>query len=77
MSGHNKKKKLIEQQGCSELFMFEGVSPDPRSVVSKVWEIFVDAESKKTQLYADAHVKVLAISRHLLASVSVFRCAKA
>ena len=40
-----------------ELFMF-GVDPDPLTVVSKVWEIYVDSESKKTQLYIDAHVKV-------------------
>ncbi len=40
--------------------MFEGLgcSPDPLHVVSKVWEIHLDQESKKTQLYADAHVKV-------------------
>jgi hypothetical protein len=53
------KAKGFLQQGCKELFLFDPISPEPQAVVTKVWEIFVNAESKKTQLYADAHVKVM------------------
>jgi hypothetical protein len=42
-----------------ELFSFDGASPDPQSVVCKVWDVYLDRESKKTQLYVDAHVKVV------------------
>jgi hypothetical protein len=61
MSEKVKAKGFLQQQGCKELFSFQGqgIRPDPQSVVTKVWEIFVNAESKKTQLYADAHVKVM------------------
>jgi hypothetical protein len=63
-SGKEAERSFLNQIGCKELYMFEGsgCSPDPLHVVSKVWEIHLDGESKKTQLYADAHVKV---SRHL------------
>ena len=53
--------------------MFEGsgCSPDPLHVVSKVWEIHLDGESKKTQLYADAHVKVSPATCHALDAYAV------
>ena len=57
MSGQDQTNGFL-QGGCKELFMF-GVNPDPKAVVSKVWEIYLDDESRKTQLYADAHVKVV------------------
>ena len=43
--------------------MFEGNDPDPQVVVQQVWGIHIDEESKKTQLYRDARVKVRNTSR--------------
>jgi hypothetical protein len=57
ISGQDQARGFLHG-GCMELFSFDGVSPDPHSVVCKVWDIHLDRESKKTQLYVDAHVKV-------------------
>jgi hypothetical protein len=59
MSGQDQTNGFL-QGGCKELFMF-GASPDPQAVVSNVWDIYLDEESKRTQLYADAHVKVASL----------------
>jgi hypothetical protein len=37
----------------------------PILMFNQVWEIYLDGESKKTQLYADAHVKVLEAAAHV------------
>ncbi len=37
----------------------------PPLMFNQVWEIYLDGESKKTQLYADAHVKVLGAAAHM------------
>jgi hypothetical protein len=74
MSGQDQTKGFL-QGGCRELFMF-GVNPDPQAVVSKVWEIYLDQESKKTQLYADAHVKVICAPprRHVFELKRISQC---
>lgn len=56
------------------MFQHQGAGPDPQAVVSKVWEIYLDGESKKTQLYADAHVKCKSVKERFFNLERRFAC---